>query len=117
MRGGLLFLLLLAALTGCGKSESVARNELAQMNIVYSDASFIEQASQGNAGAVSLFMDAGINPEARNNEGQTALMAATLSNHVETVKVLLEKGANVNAANKFGGTALMIASWKGMMSL
>src|SRR5688572_25423502 len=107
MRVGLLMLLLFASLTGCGRNSDAARSELVQMNIVYSDASFLEQASQGNADVVKLFLDAGINPETKTNEGQTALMAAALSNHLETVRVLLEKGADVNATNKFGGTALM----------
>src|SRR6185295_11507077 len=105
MRRRFVFVLLLAALSGCNRDAETAREALVQMNVIYSDASFLEQASQGNSEVVKLFLNAGINPEAKTNEGQTALMAAALSGHLETVGALLDKGADVNATNKFGGTA------------
>src|SRR5262245_36051564 len=98
-------LLLLVALVGCGKSRDAARAELAQMNIAYTDKAFIESAREGNATAVALFIDAGMNPDTKNNAGQSALEAAVLTNQVNTVKVLLDKDADVNAKNKFNGTA------------
>jgi hypothetical protein len=109
----LLLLFLSFSLTGCGKSASAARQELAQMNIPFTEAEFLETARQGNSTAASLFIDAGINVEAKDSVGQTALMTATLANQLETVKVLLAQGADPNATDKFGGTALMTAAWKG----
>src|SRR5262245_53044650 len=102
-----LLLLLIFSFTGCGKSASAARQELAQMNIPFTEMDFIENARQGNSTAVGLFIDAGMNLEARDSVGQTALMTATLANQPETVKVLLAKGADPDAKDKFGGTALM----------
>src|SRR5262245_37365664 len=104
---------LLVALAGCGKSQKSARAELAQMNIAYTDMAFIESAREGNATAVALFIDAGMNPDTKTSAGQSALEAAVLANQVNTVKVLLDKGADVNTKNKNNGTALMNAVWKG----
>jgi hypothetical protein len=98
-------LTLLAVLAGCGKGSDRAQLELAQMNIAYTEPDFIKSAREGNAAAVSLFLDAGMNIEAKTKEGQTALMVAALEDHAETVKILLENGADVNAKNRFNGTA------------
>ena len=97
----------------CGKSAGAARQELAQMNIRYTEMDFINNAREGNTGAVRLFVSAGINLEARDRAGQTALMAATLSNQPETVKLLLASAADPNAHDRYGGTALMTAAWNG----
>ena len=56
---------LLVALAACGKSRDAARAELAQMNIAYTDKAFVESAREGNATAVALFIDAGINPDTK----------------------------------------------------
>src|SRR5262245_40830140 len=108
-----LLLLSILGFAGCGKSTQAARMELAQMNIPYTEMNFIETARQGNSTAVSLFIDAGMDLEAHDRVGQTALMTATLANQLETVSVLLAKGADPNAKDKYRGTALMTAAWKG----
>jgi ankyrin repeat protein len=51
--------------------------------------------------------------DARDETGNTALMHASWSGHIETTKFLIEKGANVNAANQDRKTALMHASGNG----
>jgi ankyrin repeat protein len=108
-----LLLFLIFSFTGCGKSANAARLELAQMNIPYTEMNFIESARLGNSTAVGLFIDSGMNLEARDGAGQTALMTATLANQPETVRVLLARRAEPNAKDRFGGTALMTAAWKG----
>jgi hypothetical protein len=84
-----LLLFLIVGLAGCGKSAADARIQLAQMNIPFTEVDFIENARQGNSQAVSLFIDAGMNLEARDRVGQTPLMTATLANQLETVRLLL----------------------------
>jgi ankyrin repeat protein len=108
-----LLLFLIFSFTGCGKNDDAARLELAQMNISYTEMDFIETARQGNSTAVGLFIDAGINLEARDSVGQTALMTATLADQLDTVRVLIAKRADLNAKDNYGGTALMTAAWKG----
>ena len=113
MKRRLLFLLtLVIVLAGCGKSEK-ARQELARLNVDYTEANFIDNAREGNAEVVKHFLDAGMGTEVKTKDGQTALMVAALANKVDVVKLLLDHGADVNAKNKFNGTALMSAAWKG----
>jgi ankyrin repeat protein len=107
----LLFLIL--SFTGCGKSADTARLELARLNTPFTEKEFLESARQGDSTAVGLFIDAGMNLEAKDGVGQTALMTATLADQLETVKILLAKKADPNAKDRFGGTALMTAVWKG----
>src|SRR5262245_1347242 len=96
----LILILALFSLMGCGNSKA-AMAELAKMGVPYNEKAFIESAKQGNAAALGLFIDAGMNPETRTTDGQTALMVATLAEQTEAVKVLIAKGADVNAKDKF----------------
>lgn len=112
MRRGLLLLTFVIALSACSKQEE-AQAELARQGIDYNETKFIESARDGNAEAVKLFLDGGMNTEVKTRDGQTPLMVAALANKADVVKLLLDRGADVNAKNKYGGTALMNAAWKG----
>src|ERR1044071_4175709 len=107
-----LLLTLLIVLAGCGKTDQ-ARQELARLNVDYTESNFIENARDGNADVVKHFLAAGMDPEVRTKDGQTPLMVAALENKLDVAKLLLEHGADVNAKNKYNGTALMSAAWKG----
>lgn len=63
---------------------------------------------------VQALLNAGADPNARDRDGDTALMKAAIENkNHEVVKVLLAAGANPNIKNKFGSTALMFAAGNG----
>ena len=49
---------------------------------------------------------------AKDENGNTPLMAASIEGHFEKVKVLLDNGADVNSKTVQGYTALTVASWK-----
>ncbi len=100
---------------------------------------FIDAAGKGSVKAVKEFLDAGINSNAKNKDGYTALIYATsngykdivklllakadinannygtalhraaVARHKDIVEMLLNKGANVNAQDGFGNTALIIS--------
>src|SRR5579862_734460 len=86
-----------------------AREKLAQMGIVYSKDVFISCAAQGNTDAVTLFLDAGMDPNTKDSNDWTALLEAAQYGKTNTVQVLVERGAKVNAKRDKGKTALMYA--------
>jgi ankyrin repeat protein len=104
---------LAVSFAGCGRAAEAARVELAQMNVPYTETAYIESARQGDTATLTLFLKAGMSPEAKTYDGQSALLVATLANQADAVKLLLAKGAGPNAQDKHGGTALMTAAWKG----
>jgi ankyrin repeat protein len=99
--------------TGCRKSADDARLKLAQMNMPFTEAAFIDTARQGDTSALALFLDAGMSAQTKTYDGQPALSVAALSNQADAMKMLLMRGADANGKDKHGGTALMTACWKG----
>ena len=59
---------------------------------------------------VQALLAKGAEVNAKNNNGVTALMAASLSGHLEVLQALLAKGADVNAKANNGATALDAAT-------
>ena len=74
----------------------------------------IRSSMFGNREAVRRQLEQdGIDVNAKNSEGYTALILASSNGHKEIVEMLLEKGADVNAKDSDGWTALMWASRNG----
>jgi hypothetical protein len=73
----------------------------------------IDAAQKGDTAGVNALLNEGVDVNAKDKYGYTALMYASKEGHTETVKALLEKGADVNAKSKKGTTALIVASDKG----
>ena len=67
-------------------------------------------ASRSKINTVRLLLDVGINPNIRDEEGQTPLMIASHRNQIDIARMLIEKGADVNVQNKSDHTPLMFAS-------
>ena len=61
------------------------------------DRALIEVARRGETGEVSRLLAAGASVAARDGAGRTALLLATIGNHVEIARLLIEAGADVNA--------------------
>ena len=92
--------------TKCGRSRQTARRDLEQKGIAFSDEAFLERVKHGELDFVRLFLAAGINPDARDQNGDTALMIAIAASGEAVAEVLLKGGASVNARTKNGSTAL-----------
>jgi ankyrin repeat protein len=70
----------------------------------------VSAAYYGDLSEVKRLLAAGANVNAKEKNGITALMAASLAGHREVAALLLAKGAEVNAKDKNGKTALMFAT-------
>jgi ankyrin repeat protein len=110
---GIILLSLLIPLTTSGQGLEEARRELEKRKIAWSDDEFIMHAQRGDTEVVQLFLTAGMNPDAKDSEGRTALIWASANGHTRAVKALLDLGANANAIDNKGMTSLMEASSRG----
>jgi hypothetical protein len=60
-------------------------------------AALVEAASEGRTGAVRLMLDTGFPPDARGEDGGTALHAAAYAGSANSVQLLLDRGAAIEA--------------------
>ena len=64
---------------------------------------------RGDAQDVGHLLAKGVDIDARDRYGQTALMLAAHAGHIEVVEVLIAHRANLNVTAKYGLSALMLA--------
>jgi ankyrin repeat protein len=104
-------------LFGCGKSKEQAAQELEKLNLKVQSDDFVRSAERGDTKALLLFFEAGIDVNARNSDGYTALIAAAKNGQIEIVNKLLERKANVDIQGYSGLTALMLAAENNRLSI
>jgi ankyrin repeat protein len=105
-----LSILVTGFLFGCGQSKEQVVQELEKLNVKFTPDDFVRSAEKGDLKAVELFLAAGIDLNAQNASGFTALMAAAKNGRMEIVNKLLDQKVNVDAQSKQGVTALMLAA-------
>lgn len=112
---GLLFVVAipLFLFTRCGRSRQAARRDLEQKGISFTEEAFLERVNHGELDIVKLFLAAGMNPDARDQNGDTALMIAIAASGEPVAEALLRGGASVNARTKNGSTALHLIALRG----
>ena len=69
----------------------------------------LEAAKRGDVPAVQRFIADGADVNTKDDNGLTALIAASFNGHKEVVQTLLDQGADVNAKMNDGATASMFA--------
>ena len=72
-----------------------------------------DAAKVGDLAAVQAQLDAGVDVNAKDWLGGTALLEAAIKGHKEVVELLIAKGADVNAKDKYGKTPLYLAAERG----
>ncbi len=115
-------LILLPAIVGLGtyyglmdskvklEAANLPENQLFRMGVNFTADDFVKYAGRGDKGITTLFLQAGMGPDAyRKNDGFTPLHAAAAYGRAPIVRLLLDQGADINARDKDGQTALMKA--------
>ena len=77
-----------------------------------SDGAFLELADMADTAAVAKALGEGANPNARDKDGQTALIRAATRGNADKVAALLQAGADANLVDKHGYTARVWASFR-----
>ena len=78
---------------------------------------FLEAAGKGKVEIVQLHLANGVNVNAKDEYGQTALIYAAKNGHKNVAELLLKNGADVNVQEEFGLTPLMCAAYNGKISV
>jgi ankyrin repeat protein len=107
--------LLIVSVTGCGPSQEEARNQLREAGFSYDEESFHDAVQgEGNPRAIKRFLQAGMTPDVRFEDGSTPLIEAAKYGHDRRAEILLEYGADPNLKEESGGdTPLIHASREG----
>lgn len=74
-------------------------------------------ANSGSTGAVRALLAVGVNPNARNDFGESALLYCCMCEKIEAAKCLLESGADPNICNNIGDYPLQVATEHGSLEL
>ena len=108
---GLVVLILTLALAGCGRGgRDAARQKILNSKHAFTTQDFVRAAAEGDNGLVDAYLRAGIDRNAADPHGYTALMAAAVAGKTEVVKTLLDENAKPDLLNKDGDSALTLAA-------
>lgn len=109
----IIFLIVIIINFSCSESTEDAIRELSRRDIPYNQEEFAKNTGEWEDDIIRLFLDAGMDPDTSNQEGNTALMSAASKGNITAIEILLEAGADVNAQNKNGESPLWFACAKG----
>lgn len=102
---------LLAA--GCEKSPEQARKVLAEKNVPLKEEALLSSTKKAETRETAeLLVIAGVDPNAKQPNGMTALMSAAYNGQRDVVEKLLERNADVNAEAR-GFSVLLAAVYGG----
>jgi len=76
------------------------------------DAALIEAVVKNDLTQVQSLLEKGVDVNAKDNVGVSALIGTSFEGHLDVAKLLVEKGADVNIKSTNGDTALLAASAK-----
>ena len=79
--------------------QAGARERLEKEGLAFTPEAFLQKVAEGDVEHVKLFLEAGIDPSARNASNRTALWVATERRQTEIVKALLEGGVKPDEKN------------------
>ena len=99
-------------LNGCSRSDEtspeMAQTMLKMRGYNFTENEFVRAVKTDDAIAVKGFLQGGMNPNAKGEKGETALIAAIENAEPKTIKLLLDK-ADVNLRDNLGNSPLHLA--------
>ena len=95
--------------------ENKLKNEMSGKRAA--PASLIDACYEGDIESVEMFLAAGVDINAKDREGVSALSYASDRGHLDIVRKLLAHDADVNAKSDIGSTPLMNASYMGHVAI
>lgn len=110
-----LFLLALVCFSACVSSGSnqptpeAAKRFLKLRGYDFNDRSFFAAAAAGDLIAVNGFLSAGMDPNTKDQDGDTVLAAAAAQGDLKMVNAIMQGGADPNAKGRNTWTALLLA--------
>ena len=107
---GFVVLALMIPLSAAAQSQEGVQQGPTALSIRYATDELIDRAAIGDLAAVESLLATGLDVNAKNARGMTALMAAAEHGHAPIVKVLVAHKAGLHVINKMGVTALMLAT-------
>lgn len=102
------------ALHACGKDY---RKALEKRGVAFTQEDFLKEIKAGHRENVELFIKAGMDVNAQDEDGSSALMIASERGEREIAELLIKSGTDVNMKNVDGYTALMYAAYKGNLQI
>jgi hypothetical protein len=116
-RYSLLVASLLVCLCACAERKpgsdqptpEAAKRFLKLRGYEFTEQGFLSAASVGDELAVNGFFSAGINPNGRDKDGDTALTSAAARGDMKIVNALIRGGADVNTKGRNNWTAFLLA--------
>ena len=110
--------MLLPALAGCAPdTPEQAKKNLSQLSVPQTENSLLAKTKNAKSENVAeMLVRAGVNPNARQANGMTALMSAVFNGQEDVAMLLVKKGADVQASAK-GFNALSLAVERGDKSM
>jgi hypothetical protein len=96
-----------------GEVSEKKRYDIEQLGFKHTSQGFMQASESGSIQAIKLFLSSGIDLEARDERGWTALMSAAFNGKAEAVGLLLKSGAKINVQDTNGYSPLHWAAFNG----